>query len=162
MNQNVKKPSDPLTASTEWAERKFQTSPIKTFQSKNSMMEINGNRLWESLMEMAEIGATEKGGCRRLALTDLDRQGRDLFVSWCREIGCGVEIDEMGNIFARKEGRNPNLPLDGMLFRGLRGSLPDSVKPCFNRKMPWSLWEPSNSSIIQSIPFPVRFSSPST
>ena len=74
------------------------------------MMEINGNRLWESLMEMAEIGATEKGGCRRLALTDLDRQGRDLFVSWCREIGCGVEIDEMGNIFARKEGRNPNLP----------------------------------------------------
>ena len=45
------------------------------------MMEINGNRLWESLMEMAEIGATEKGGCRRLALTDLDRQGRDLFVS---------------------------------------------------------------------------------
>ena len=43
------------------------------------MMEINGNRLWESLMEMAEIGATEKGGCRRLALTDLDRQGRDLF-----------------------------------------------------------------------------------
>ena len=49
------------------------------------MMEINGNRLWESLMEMAKIGATEKGGCRRLALTDLDRQGRDLFVSWCRE-----------------------------------------------------------------------------
>ena len=77
---------------------------------KNSMMEINGNRLWESLMEMAEIGTTEKGGCRRLALTDLDRQGRDLFVSWCREIGCGVEIDEMGNIFARKKGRNPNLP----------------------------------------------------
>ena len=62
------------------------------------MIEINGNRLWESLMEMAEIGATEKGGCRRLALTDLDRQGRDLFVSWCREIRCGVEIDEMGNI----------------------------------------------------------------
>ena len=69
------------------------------------MMEINGNRLWESLMEIAEIGATEKGGCRRLALNDLDRQGRDLFVSWCREIGCGVEIDEMGNIFARKKGR---------------------------------------------------------
>ena len=76
---------------------------------KNNMMEINGNRLWESLMEMAEIGATEKGGCRRLALTDLDRQGRDLFVSWCREIECGVEIDEMGNIFARKEGLNPDL-----------------------------------------------------
>ena len=65
-------------------------SPIKTFQSKNGMMEINGNCLWESLMEMAEISATEKGGCRRLALTDLDRQGRDLFVSWCWEIGYGV------------------------------------------------------------------------
>ncbi len=51
------------------------------------MIEINGTRIWESLMEMAKIGATEKGGCRRLALTDLDRQGRDLFVSWCREIG---------------------------------------------------------------------------
>ena len=50
------------------------------------MMEINGNRLWESLLLMTDTAATEKGGCRRLALTDLDRQGRDLFVSWCREI----------------------------------------------------------------------------
>ena len=73
-------------------------------------MEINGQRLWNSLMEMAEIGATDKGGCRRLALTDLDRQGRDLFQSWCKEIGCTVTIDEMGNIFARREGRNPDLP----------------------------------------------------
>ena len=45
-----------------------------------------------------------------MALNDLDSQGPDLFVSWGREIGCEVEIDEMGNIFARKEGRNPNLP----------------------------------------------------
>ena len=45
-----------------------------------------------------------------MALTDFNLQGRDLFFSWCREIGCCVEIDEMGNIFARKEGRNPNLP----------------------------------------------------
>ena len=74
------------------------------------MIEINGTRLWKSLMEMAEIGATDKGGSRRLALTDLDRQGRDLFQSWCKEIGCTVSIDEMGNIFARREGRNPNLP----------------------------------------------------
>ena len=74
------------------------------------MIEINGTRLWKSLMEMAEIGATDKGGSRRLALTDLDRQGRDLFQSWCKEIGCSVSIDEMGNIFARREGRNPNLP----------------------------------------------------
>ena len=74
------------------------------------MMEINGQRLWDSLMEMAKIGATEKGGCRRLALTDLDRQGRDLFRSWCEEIGCTVSVDEMGNIFARREGKNSDLP----------------------------------------------------
>ena len=51
---------------------------------KFNELTVNSSRLWESLMEMAEIGATEKGGCRRLALTDIDRLGRDLFVSWCR------------------------------------------------------------------------------
>lgn len=72
-------------------------------------MKINGQRLWDSLMEMAKIGATEKGGVCRLALTDLDRQGRDLFVRWCEEAGCTIRIDRMGNIFARREGRNPAL-----------------------------------------------------
>ncbi len=67
---------------------------------------INGERLWASLMEMARIGATPKGGVCRLALTDLDRDGRDLFVRWCREAGCTVKIDRMGNIFARRPGRN--------------------------------------------------------
>jgi N-carbamoyl-L-amino-acid hydrolase len=71
---------------------------------------VNGDRLWESLMEMARIGATEKGGSRRLALSDLDREGRDLFVRWCEEAGCGVEIDRMGNIFARRPGRDNCLP----------------------------------------------------
>ncbi len=70
---------------------------------------INGARLWDSLMEMAKIGATEKGGCKRLALTDLDRQARDLFVTWCREAGCSITIDKMGNIFARRPGRNDDL-----------------------------------------------------
>ncbi len=46
-------------------------------------LKINGERLWSSLMVMAEIGATPKGGCNRQALTDLDKAGRDLFVSWC-------------------------------------------------------------------------------
>ena len=68
---------------------------------------INGDRLWQSLMEMAKIGATAKGGCNRLTLTDLDRQARDLFVRWCREAGCSVRIDAVGNIFARREGRDP-------------------------------------------------------
>jgi N-carbamoyl-L-amino-acid hydrolase len=72
-------------------------------------MKINGDRLWASLMEMAKIGATPKGGVCRLALTDLDKQGRDLFVQWCKEAGCTVKVDQMGNIFARRPGRNNNL-----------------------------------------------------
>src|SRR3546814_5237504 len=71
---------------------------------------INGQRLWDSLMEMAKIGATEKGGNCRLALTDLDRQARDLFVRWCEEAGCSVTVDKIGNIFARRPGKDPALP----------------------------------------------------
>ena len=71
---------------------------------------INGDRLWDSLMEMAKIGATEKGGCARLALTELDRDGRQLFIRWCEEAGCTVSVDRVGNIFARRPGRNNDLP----------------------------------------------------
>lgn len=71
---------------------------------------IDGQRLWASLMEMAKIGATEKGGVCRLALTDVDKAARDLFVRWCEEAGCTVTIDRMGNIFGRREGRRPELP----------------------------------------------------
>ena len=70
---------------------------------------VNGDRLWQSLMEMAKIGATEKGGNCRLALTDLDKQGRDLFVEWCREAGLQITVDAMGSIFARRAGRDPQL-----------------------------------------------------
>ena len=66
--------------------------------------------MWDSLMEMAKIGATKKGGCRRLALTDLDRRGRNLFQSWCMEAGCQISVDEMGNLFARREGSDPERP----------------------------------------------------
>jgi N-carbamoyl-L-amino-acid hydrolase len=79
----------------------------------NTNLRIDRDRLWQSLMTMAKIGGTEKGGVCRIALTDLDRQGRDLFVQWCREAGCTVEVDRMGNIFARRPGRNPNLPAIG-------------------------------------------------
>ena len=72
-------------------------------------LRVNGERLWDSLAEMAKIGATEKGGCCRLALTDLDKQGRDLFSDWCRDAGCTIKVDKMGNIFARREGRNNDL-----------------------------------------------------
>ena len=72
-------------------------------------LKINGDRLWGSLMEMAKIGATPKGGVCRLTLTDLDKQSRDLFVRWCEGAGCSVKVDQMGNIFARRPGRNDSL-----------------------------------------------------
>jgi len=71
---------------------------------------INSDRLWHSLMELAQIGATPKGGCRRLALSDEDKAGRDLFVGWCKAAGCKVRIDRMGNIFARRPGRDTEHP----------------------------------------------------
>jgi N-carbamoyl-L-amino-acid hydrolase len=73
-------------------------------------LKINGERLWQSLMEMARIGATEKGGVCRLTLTELDRQSRDLFVRWCEEAGCTVTVDAIGNIFARRAGTDDSLP----------------------------------------------------
>jgi beta-ureidopropionase / N-carbamoyl-L-amino-acid hydrolase len=71
---------------------------------------INADRLWQSLMDMAKIGATEKGGNCRLTLTDVDKQGRDLFVRWCEDAGCTVSVDAVGNIFARRPGRDMNKP----------------------------------------------------
>ena len=75
-----------------------------------SNVRINGAELWDSLMEMAKIGATPKGGCKRLTLTDLDKQGRELFRRWCEAEGCTVKVDEMGNMFARRTGEDPSLP----------------------------------------------------
>ena len=71
---------------------------------------VNSSRLWDSLMSMAEIGVLPNGGCCRLALTDEDKEGRDLFVEWCKAAGCDVSIDRMGNIFARRPGRDNDLP----------------------------------------------------
>lgn len=68
------------------------------------------DRLWRDLMEMARIGATAKGGVARLALTELDRQARDLFVAWCRAEGCELRVDRIGNIFARRAGLDPDRP----------------------------------------------------
>jgi N-carbamoyl-L-amino-acid hydrolase len=77
---------------------------------QSSQRHISSERLWASLMELAKLGATPKGGVCRLALTDLDRQARDLFVQWCEQAGCTVTVDAVGNIFARRPGRNPQLP----------------------------------------------------
>ena len=75
-----------------------------------SNVRINGQRLWDSLMEMAKIGGTPKGGCKRLTLTDVDKQGRELFRAWCQQAGCSLKIDEMGNMFARRAGVEDDLP----------------------------------------------------
>jgi N-carbamoyl-L-amino-acid hydrolase len=72
-----------------------------------SNLRINGERLWDSLMEMAKIGPGVKGGNRRLTLTDVDREGRDLFKTWAEGAGCKVAVDTMGNMFARREGADP-------------------------------------------------------
>ena len=69
---------------------------------------IDGKRLWDSLMDMARFGATPKGGVRRLTLTDIDRQGRDHFRANCEAAGLTVRVDAMGNMFARRPGRDPN------------------------------------------------------
>jgi N-carbamoyl-L-amino-acid hydrolase len=69
-----------------------------------SNVRVNGQRLWDALMEMAKIGGTPKGGCKRLTLTDVDKQGRELFRAWCEKAGCAVKVDEMGNMFARRPG----------------------------------------------------------
>ncbi|MDT4822690.1 N-carbamoyl-L-amino-acid hydrolase [compost metagenome] len=74
------------------------------------MLKCNGERLWDSLMQMAKVGPTEKGGNCRLALSEEDRAGRELFALWCRDLGMSIRPDPIGNLFARLPGRNDALP----------------------------------------------------
>ena len=69
---------------------------------------IDAKRLWDSLMELAQIGATPKGGVRRLTLTDEDRRGREQFITWAGEADLQVRTDAIGNVFARRAGTDPN------------------------------------------------------
>lgn len=71
------------------------------------MLKINGERLWASLMAMAEIGATARGGSCRLALSAEDQAGRELFAHWCTEAGLTLSVDPIGNLFARRPGTDP-------------------------------------------------------
>ena len=75
-----------------------------------NVLEINPERLWDSLEQSAEIGRFRDVGLRRLALSAEDKQMRDLFVDWAKVAGCTVEIDRLGNIFARRPGTDPSLP----------------------------------------------------
>ena len=81
-----------------------------TPSSSTTALRTDGARLWQSLMDLARIGGTPKGGVCRIALTDLDRQGRDLFTQWAREAGCSIRVDAIGNIFARRAGADDSLP----------------------------------------------------
>jgi N-carbamoyl-L-amino-acid hydrolase len=69
---------------------------------------IDGARLWDSLMEMARIGPGISGGNNRQTLTDADNEGRHLFARWCADAGLTMGVDKMGNMFARREGTDPD------------------------------------------------------
>lgn len=71
-------------------------------------MTINGERLWDSLMDMAKIGPGIAGGNNRQTLTDEDAQGRAVFQTWCVAAGMTMGVDQMGNMFARREGTDPD------------------------------------------------------
>ena len=75
--------------------------------SGHTNQRIDAKRLWDTLMQFAEIGGTAKGGVRRLALSDTDRRGRALFRTECEKLGLTVRVDEIGNMFARRAGRDP-------------------------------------------------------
>ena len=70
-------------------------------------LKINSERLWDSLMEMAKIGPGVAGGNNRQTLTDEDSEGRQLFLDWCKAAGCTMGLDQMGNMFASREGTDP-------------------------------------------------------
>jgi N-carbamoyl-L-amino-acid hydrolase len=73
-------------------------------------LKIDAERLWSMLTETARFGGTAKGGIRRLALSAEDGLVRDWFVAEMTALGCTVTVDEVGNLFARRPGRNPDLP----------------------------------------------------
>jgi N-carbamoyl-L-amino-acid hydrolase len=93
-----------LREARRWARCRLMepTNPPQTNQR------IDGKRLWDSLMGFAEIGATAKGGVRRLTLTDVDKRARDRFRTECEAMGLTIRVDAIGNMFARRAGRDPS------------------------------------------------------
>ena len=72
-------------------------------------LRINPDRLWNSIHELAEIGPGVAGGSNRQTLTDDDKKGRELFKRWCEGAGLSMGLDQMGTMFARREGTDPSL-----------------------------------------------------
>src|ERR1700738_3368868 len=87
-----------------------QQEEANEMPARTRKLPVTGEGLWASLMELAEIGATAKGGVCRLAASDLDGEARRLFIGWCEAAGCSVRVDRIGNIFARRPGRGTRLP----------------------------------------------------
>jgi len=85
------------------------TTDLSEAANKAAHLRINGERLWESLMDMAKIGPGVAGGCNRQTLTDEDADGRALFQKWCEDAGMTMGVDKMGNMFFRREGTDPSL-----------------------------------------------------
>ena len=83
------------------------SQPTSLSATSTDTLQIDAARLWASLMTLAGIGATARGGVCRLALTELDRQARALFVAQAQALGCTVRVDAIGNLFARREGSDP-------------------------------------------------------
>ncbi len=71
-------------------------------------LRINGDRLWDTIHEMAKIGPGIAGGSNRQTVTDADGEGRKLFQSWCEDAGCSMGVDQMGTMFMRREGTDPD------------------------------------------------------
>lgn len=108
---------------------------------KNSNLCVDGQALWADLMQTAEFGGTPKGGVKRLTLTHEDKLVRDWFIKTCKELGCTVSYDSMGNLFARRAGQDNTLApitmgshLDtqptGGKFDGILGVLGAVGAPC--------------------------------
>ncbi|MEW6256237.1 MAG: Zn-dependent hydrolase [Pseudomonadota bacterium] len=72
-------------------------------------LRIDADRFWDTLMETARFGATEKGGVRRLTLSQEDKKVRDWFRAACEGAGLTVQVDELGNMFAIRPGKDTSL-----------------------------------------------------
>jgi N-carbamoyl-L-amino-acid hydrolase len=78
--------------------------------TRETALGVDADRFWSTVMRSGEIGPGKAGGLRRLALSDADKEMRDLFITWCTEVGCAVAVDRVGNIFARRPGTDDHLP----------------------------------------------------
>jgi N-carbamoyl-L-amino-acid hydrolase len=101
----------------------------------------NLERFWSTIEASAEIGKGRPGGLARLTLTDDDKKMRDLFADWCQEAGLALTIDELGNMFARRDGQNNDLsPLSSLAATSTRRSMAAASTGSL------ACWRGSNSS----------------